>query len=69
MKAFLEKRRDIAFEICTRAYEEERKKAEDELEKVKKLRLMNPPGILNLSFPGKREHYECKHQGNAYKCL
>ena len=34
LKAFLVKRRDIVYEICTRAYEEERRKAEDEFEKV-----------------------------------
>ncbi len=34
LRDFLVKRRDIVFEICTRAYEEERKKAEDEFEKV-----------------------------------
>lgn len=34
LKMFLEKRRDAVFEMCTRSYEEERKKAEEEITQV-----------------------------------
>lgn len=35
LRVLLSKRRDITFEICTRSYEEERRKAEDELTMVR----------------------------------
>lgn len=35
LKAFLDKRRDVVFEMCTRSYEEERKKAEEEFAQVR----------------------------------
>lgn len=34
LRVLLNKRRDVTFEICTRSYEEERRKAEDELTRV-----------------------------------
>ena len=34
LRQFLEKRRDAVFEMCTRSYEEERKKAEEEFVQV-----------------------------------
>lgn len=36
LRVLLNKRRDVTFEICTRSYEEERRKAEDELAQVSK---------------------------------
>ena len=34
LRVLLSKRRDVTFEICTRSYDEERRKAEDELTRV-----------------------------------
>jgi hypothetical protein len=35
LKVLLNKRRDVTFEVCTRSYEEERRKAEDEFTQVR----------------------------------
>ena len=40
LKVLLNKRRDVIFEICTRSYEEERRKAEDELTRVSLVHFM-----------------------------
>lgn len=37
LRAFLDKRRNVVFEICTRSYEEERRKVEDEIVHVNDL--------------------------------
>lgn len=40
LRVFLKKRRDVVFEICTRLYEDERKRAEDTIIQVKKSLLL-----------------------------
>lgn len=61
----LNKRRDVLFEICTRFYEEERKKAEDEIIEVKNL-LQFQDKFYILFLLGRRDSFKCKYQASCY---
>ena len=57
LRALLSKRRDVVFEICTRSYEEERRKAEDELTKVSVTFLVLINNQIMLTFCRRRKRY------------
>lgn len=60
LKAFLDGRRDAVFEMCTRSYEEERKKAEEEIAQVNNSSLLLHVISLYDDSTGKREDIECE---------
>ena len=63
LRVLLNKRRDIVFEICTRSYEEERRKAEEEFVRVSHFpSSLHGASIISVVCvcTGKREDTKCR---------